>query len=131
MSVAPDEHVQRAIIGKRKDEHLALCASGEVEFRARSALFEALEFIHDSLPETNVDQLDLSVKLFGKTLAAPIVIAAMTGGTETAERINQDLARAANALGLGFGLGSQRAMVCAQRRRPPSRCGRWLPMHWF
>ena len=111
MSSATEDQTQRAIIAKRKDDHLALCASGEVNFRARSSLFEAVEFVHDSLPDFSIDSVSLEVELFGKRLKAPLIIAAMTGGTDNAERINCDLARAADELGLGFGLGSQRAMV--------------------
>ena len=48
--------------------------------------------------------------LFGKKLRAPILIAAMTGGTEEAGRINRELAGIAEERGYGFGLGSQRAM---------------------
>lgn len=101
---------QRATIAHRKAEHLALCASGEVDFRERTALFEDVELFHDALPERALSEVSLEVELFGKRLRAPLVIAAMTGGTEEAERINRDLARVAEVLGIGFGLGSQRAM---------------------
>jgi isopentenyl-diphosphate delta-isomerase len=98
-------------IQQRKADHLALCASGEVEFRDQGTLLDQVQLIHDALPDFHFDEVDLSTRLFGKTLRAPVVISGMTGGTAEAQAINRDLARAAEALGLGFGLGSQRAMV--------------------
>jgi isopentenyl-diphosphate Delta-isomerase len=98
-------------IRKRKADHIALCASGEVEFRDKGTLLDEVQLVHDALPDRHYDEVDLSTRLLGKTLKAPVVISAMTGGTEEAQAINRDLARAAETLGLGFGLGSQRAMV--------------------
>ena len=98
-------------IRRRKADHIALCASGEVEFRDKGTLLDEVQLVHDALPDRHYDDVDLSTKLLGKTLKAPVVISAMTGGTEEAQQINRDLARAAETLGLGFGLGSQRAMV--------------------
>jgi isopentenyl-diphosphate delta-isomerase len=100
----------RLDISQRKKDHLALCAGDNVNFREKTTLFEQVELVHNALPEMHADAVDSSVELFGKTLSAPIVVAAMTGGTDEAAQINQDLARAADTLGLGFGLGSQRAM---------------------
>jgi isopentenyl-diphosphate delta-isomerase len=100
-------------IQKRKADHLALCASGEVEFRKKGTLLDDLQLIHDALPDRHFDEIDLTTPLLGKKLKAPLVISAMTGGTPEAAQINKDLARAAETLGLGFGLGSQRAMVIA------------------
>lgn len=100
----------RLDISQRKKDHLALCAGDNVGFRDKTTLLEQVELVHDALPELHLDDIDTSVELLGKRLSAPIVIAAMTGGTDEAAAINRDLARAADALGLGFGLGSQRAM---------------------
>ena len=99
-----------APIGQRKADHIALCADGEVGFRGVSTLLECVRLVHDALPDLRADDVDPSLTLFGKRLRAPIVIAAMTGGTEVAGRINRELAAIAEERGLGFGLGSQRAM---------------------
>jgi isopentenyl-diphosphate delta-isomerase len=97
-------------IQRRKDDHLDLCATDEVAFRGTTTLLERVQLVHQSLPDLHVDQIDTSVRLLGKTLRLPLVIAAMTGGTERAAEVNRDLAALAEAHGLGFGLGSQRAM---------------------
>jgi isopentenyl-diphosphate delta-isomerase len=97
-------------ISKRKADHLDLAEKGEVAFKQTTTLFECLRLVHDALPELAFDELDTSVSLLGKTLRAPILIAAMTGGHERAERINSELASIAEERGLAFGLGSQRAM---------------------
>ena len=97
-------------IGRRKDEHIALASSDAVAFRERTTLLEQVTLIHDSLPELALDEIDLRTELLGKTLRAPIVIAAMTGGTERAGSINRELAAIAEARGYALGLGSQRAM---------------------
>jgi isopentenyl-diphosphate delta-isomerase len=98
-------------LSRRKADHLALCLTNEVSFRERTTLLECVHLVHDAAPELAVDEIDPSCTLFGKTLRAPIVIAGMTGGTAAAEGVNRDLARAAESLGLAFGLGSQRGML--------------------
>jgi isopentenyl-diphosphate delta-isomerase len=98
-------------IARRKADHLALAASGEVEFRDTSTLLECVRLVHQSLPELSVDAIDLTARVAGRALAAPVIVSGMTGGTEEARVLNRDLARAADCLGLAFVLGSQRAMA--------------------
>jgi isopentenyl-diphosphate delta-isomerase len=99
-----------AEIERRKADHLDLCATDEVAFRGRTTLLECVRLVHQSLPETSYESIDTRVRLLGKELRAPLVIAAMTGGHERAADINRGLATIANDLGYAFGLGSQRAM---------------------
>ena len=98
-------------IGSRKSEHLDLCIEDDVAFQDKTNLFEEVQLVHDALPELALDEIDLRTELVGKTLRAPLVIAAMTGGVERANAINRDLASVAEELGIGFALGSQRPLL--------------------
>jgi isopentenyl-diphosphate delta-isomerase len=108
-------------IGQRKSDHITLCATEEVGFRGVGTLFDQVRLVHDALPDLNADAIDTSVTVFGKRLRAPLLIAAMTGGTEEAGRINRELASIAEERGIGFGLGSQRAMRVREATAPTYR----------
>ncbi len=98
-------------ISQRKAEHLDLCATDDVAFQGKTTLFEEVSFVHEALPEMAVADVDLSTSFLGKTLSAPVMIAAMTGGTDRAEAVNRALAQVADELGLGFGFGSMRPLL--------------------
>ena len=97
-------------IGSRKADHIRI----NLEQDVRSGLTTGLEryrFIHQALPELDLDEVDPGVVLFNKSLSAPILISSMTGGTAQAKHINQTLAAAAQETGIAMGLGSQRAAI--------------------
>lgn len=98
-------------ISKRKNDHLDLAARGKVGFRDKTTLLECVELVHDAMPELHLDEIDLGVRLLGRKLRAPLILAGMTGGTERARDINRELASIAEERGYGFGLGSQRPML--------------------
>jgi isopentenyl-diphosphate Delta-isomerase len=98
------------LTSRRKDSHLDLCATGDVVPRENATLLDGVRLMHCAMPELTVDEVDLSVRWFGKTLRAPILITGMTGGSERAGQVNADLAQVAEEAGVAFGVGSQRAM---------------------
>jgi len=95
----------------RKEDHLDLCATDQVAFQGKTTLLEQVQLIHEALPELHVRDVDLRTELLGKTLSAPLVIAAMTGGMQRAENVNRDLAQVAEERGLAFGFGSMRPLL--------------------
>src|SRR5512141_757805 len=99
-----------APIDERKSDHLKI----NLEEDVRSGLSTGLEeytFIHEALPELNFGKVDTSLSVFGRDLAAPILVSSMTGGTEEAGEINQRLAEAAQECRVAMGVGSQRAAL--------------------
>src|SRR2546426_8785130 len=83
----------------------------DVQFRTKKTGFDDVELVHNALPGINREDVDLSVKLFGHELSAPLVIESMTGGTAAAGKLNEILGQAAQELRIAIGVGSQRAGV--------------------
>jgi isopentenyl-diphosphate delta-isomerase len=96
---------------KRKAEHIRVSLRKNVQAREATTGFEDVHFVHKALPEIDKQKIDLSTKVFGHKFAAPLIIGAITGGTSEAIKINSTLAEAVEELGLGMGIGSQRAAI--------------------
>ncbi len=95
----------------RKDEHIKISLEKNIQAKTVTTGFEDIHFIHRALPEINRKDIELSTSFLGKKLSAPIIVGAMTGGTERALQINASIAEAVEHLGLGMGVGSQRAAI--------------------
>jgi isopentenyl-diphosphate delta-isomerase len=99
-----------SLLPNRKADHIRINLEEDVRSGIQSG-FERLRFVHRALPELDLDEVDLSSTLMGRTLKAPILISSMTGGTPEAEEINRILAAAAQEYGIAMGVGSQRAGI--------------------
>ena len=82
-----------------------------VQARNATTGFEDTSFIHRALPEIDREKIDLTTRVFGHKFAAPLLVGAITGGTQMATKINATIAEAVEQLGLGMGVGSQRAAL--------------------
>ena len=96
-------------VEQRKADHIRINLEEDVSFDRLTVGFERYRFVHQALPELDLEEVDLSLTLFGKRLSAPLLISCMTGGTEQARQINRNLAIAAQQYRIAMGLGSQRA----------------------
>lgn len=97
------------MIEQRKLEHVNICLKEKVI--AEYNYWNDIQLLHQALPELNFDTVDTTIKIFGANLRYPIIINAITGGYQEAENINRNLAQAAEELGIGLGVGSQRAAI--------------------
>ncbi|MBC7236123.1 MAG: type 2 isopentenyl-diphosphate Delta-isomerase [Chloroflexi bacterium] len=101
----------------RKQEHLEICLTQDVRSGTTTGL-ERYALLHQALPEMALDEVDTATHFLGHALRAPLLISAMTGGTQEARKINRRLAIAAQSLGLAMSLGSQRAAIEDPRLLP-------------
>jgi len=67
--------------------------------------------VHEALPEIDRESINLLSIVFNHKFSAPIIVEAITGGVEKSFEINASIAEAAEELGLGMGVGSQRAAI--------------------
>ncbi|KQY96712.1 isopentenyl pyrophosphate isomerase [Brevundimonas sp. Root1423] len=84
--------------------------SGRAQHRLNNG-FADVRFVHEALPDLDHGKIDLGADFLGRRLKAPLLISAMTGGPARAEAINARLAEAAQHLGIGLAVGSQRAAL--------------------
>ena len=115
-----------APIDQRKSDHIKINLEQDVRSSLTSGL-EKYHFIHEALPELDLNRLDTSCKLFGKQLTSPTLISSMTGGTSEAETINLRLAEAAQECGIAMGVGSQRAAIEHPEQAPTFQVRRVAP----
>ena len=95
----------------RKREHLELCVESEAIAIPYTTGLDNYTFLHNALPEVDIEDIDLRTTFLARSLEAPVLISSMTGGFDLARKVNRNLASAAQQLGLAMGVGSQRVAL--------------------
>ena len=95
------------MIENRKEDHIRIAEGKEVN--ASHNYWDDITLIHRAIPEVNYDGIDTRVDFHGNRIDYPILISSMTGGTDLARKINENLAWAAEKFHIPMGLGSMRA----------------------
>jgi isopentenyl-diphosphate delta-isomerase len=99
-----------AAISARKRDHLRIALSAEGQSPVDPGWGD-VKLVPAAVPNVDPDDVDLTTMLLGHRLAAPVVLAPMTGGDPISAEVNRTLGWAAEALGLAVGVGSQRAAL--------------------
>lgn len=109
-----DRQVRRETINgmeSRKAKHIDVCLTESVDYQTVTTGLERVVLPYNALTQTSLGAVDLHTEFLGVRLEAPVLIGAMTGGAELSGVINRNLAAAAEKLGIGMMLGSQRIML--------------------
>jgi len=115
-------------VGEVKDLHIEACLRDDVEGRGRAQGngFERHRLTAE-MPDFDFAEIVTSAELFGRKLALPLFISSLTGGGRSSGRINRNLAEAAQTLGIGMAVGSQRLMLEHPETAESYRVRRWAP----
>jgi isopentenyl-diphosphate delta-isomerase len=98
-------------VAHRKRRHIDVCLTEAVDYQSVTTGLERYHLPYNALTQTDLNTVDLGTEFLGSRLRAPVLIGAMTGGAELSGIINRNLATAAQQLGIGMMLGSQRVMI--------------------
>jgi len=108
---SPTPNSNGALTSTRKADHLRINLEEDVSAKGVGAGFDTYRFMHCALPEINLSDVSTAATVLGWDLSSPLFISCMTGGTESAHRINCVLAETAAELGIAIGLGSARILL--------------------
>jgi isopentenyl-diphosphate delta-isomerase len=103
----PTSSKRRATVSRKK-QHVELVLAKDVAFRLKSTGLESVEFVHNALPELDLEDIRTDATFLGKSIALPLLVSSMTGGYPQALRINRELASACEEIRIPMGVGSQR-----------------------
>jgi isopentenyl-diphosphate delta-isomerase len=88
----------------RKREHLENCLKTDF---VGDTMFEDVFLHHSSLIDFDYDEVDLSINFLNKKMDFPLMINAMTGGTEFLKNVNTNLAELAKEFNIAMAVGSE------------------------
>lgn len=91
----------------RKQDHIQLAFQSQIESGLLDQRFYYEPLLAAHPKEGSLPQFDF----LNKKMKSPLWVSSMTGGTELARTINQNLARACGDFGMGMGLGSCRSLL--------------------
>ncbi|WP_124727928.1 type 2 isopentenyl-diphosphate Delta-isomerase [Staphylospora marina] len=116
-------------IRKRKEDHIKIVLTRDVVGKHVTTGLERYRFLHNALPEISFDDVSLAWRFgpTGQPLKAPFLISSMTGGSTGGERVNRNLAMAAQERGWAMGLGSLRVALERPESRESFRVRKWAP----
>ena len=98
-------------LASRKRDHIDLAFTS----RVMTADLDR-RFFYEPMLSAHPESIDLSKSFLGKNFRYPVWVSSMTGGTEKAKTINENLAKLCAEFGLGMGLGSCRALLDSDKR---------------
>ncbi len=114
-------------IHKRKSEHIEIVLKEKVTGTGMTTGFESVRFIHNALPELDFNEISLETEFMGRPVKTPFLISSMTGGVTFAEKINKNLATAAQNQGWMLALGSTRALIESTEHHESFRLRKYAP----
>ncbi|HHU70163.1 MAG TPA: type 2 isopentenyl-diphosphate Delta-isomerase [Thermoanaerobacterales bacterium] len=90
----------------RKQEHIELYL--ETFDKKKRNFFDDFKFVHNSLPETDIKEINIETTLFNRIkIRSPFFINAITGGTLESKEINKVIAHIAKEMEIPMAVGSQ------------------------
>ena len=92
-----------------KDKQIEICLNEEVEDKGING-FDLFK-LNYQIPDFSLDEIETSIELLGKRMSLPLIIAPLTGGGYKSLEVNKRLAEAAEIMGIGMAVGSQRLMI--------------------
>jgi len=122
MSSSPSD-----LINSRKNDHIDLCLNTK-EIDRKSSQYDQIRLLPNALPEISYEEVETSTTFLGKPISMPLLISSMTGGDNAlVQKINKNLAIAAESCQIPMAVGSQRVMMVDQNAIASFDLRKWAP----